>query len=132
MILYIPYIYVLYVYANGRSDPTHNCRPILYKYYNVACFHLPDIGQGVTTILQIATVVLLQVPNGSLFGLHFAGGQQLRVAGMRGECGGRRGGETMMGSDADAAAVIGVCVAGAAAAGGECLVRVAANDRGRR
>lgn len=98
----------------------------------VAAFHLPDIGQGVTTILQIATVVLLQVPNGSLFGLHFAGGQQLRVAGMRGECGGRRGGETMMGSDADAAAVVGVGVAGAAAAGGECLVRVAANDRGRR
>lgn len=68
-----------------------------------------------SSILEIATVILLQITNGALFGLHFGGGQQLRVAGMRGErrCRGR--GQAMMGSDADAAAVVCVSVAGAAA-----------------
>jgi len=111
------------------------------RYRSAASIHKghlysPNVGQRVATVLEVPTVVLLQVADGPLLGLHLAGGQQLRVAGVRGgEGGGRRRGQPVVGGDADAAAVLGAILGGGAAggaAGGQGLVRVAADDSGGR
>jgi len=82
----------------------------------VGHLYSPNVGQRVATVLEVPTVVLLQVADGPLLGLHLAGGQQLRVAGVRGgEGGGRRRGQPVVGGDADAAAVLGAVLGGGAA-----------------
>lgn len=64
---------IILLYIEGYLVPT-NVPTIYAVYFEIGyCANLPNIRQSVSTILQVSTMILLQIADGSLFRLHFAG-----------------------------------------------------------